>query len=209
MPIRQFLKTKSSNIDPFEGKGHTRRNQYKLIRLSYSLEFRSKKRKQVDEPSTPPPPPPPNLYSLKLFDRTVDLSKFDDHSPLYSLCRAWVRNPSLKSGEDDSEEGATIEHSIDATNVDEIDEDNAIHRLPDPLPASRDLRLPENPIKPSSTAEQIDFAINSRTEEDVQTLLEQNRQRWKGVRRDWIKSASENEARYKDSLDLIKSMYEK
>lgn len=29
---------------------------------------------------------------MKLFDRSVDLAQFDEDSPLYPICRAWIRN---------------------------------------------------------------------------------------------------------------------
>ena len=29
---------------------------------------------------------------MKLFDRSVDLAQFDEDSPLYPICRAWMRN---------------------------------------------------------------------------------------------------------------------
>ena len=29
---------------------------------------------------------------MKLFDRSVDLAQFDDSTPLYPVCRAWMKN---------------------------------------------------------------------------------------------------------------------
>ncbi|MGH0182744.1 UNVERIFIED_CONTAM: hypothetical protein FKN15_010379 [Acipenser sinensis] len=34
----------------------------------------------------------PNAYIIKLFDRSVDLAQFSDSTPLYPICRAWMRN---------------------------------------------------------------------------------------------------------------------
>jgi hypothetical protein len=31
-------------------------------------------------------------YIMKLFDRSVNLAKFDEETPLYPLCRAWMKN---------------------------------------------------------------------------------------------------------------------
>ena len=31
-------------------------------------------------------------YIMKLFDRSVNLAKFDEETPLYPLCRAWMQN---------------------------------------------------------------------------------------------------------------------
>lgn len=33
-----------------------------------------------------------DTYVMKLFDRSVDLAQFDETTPLYPICRAWMRN---------------------------------------------------------------------------------------------------------------------
>ena len=33
-----------------------------------------------------------DTYVMKLFDRSVDLAQFDESSPLYPICRAWMKN---------------------------------------------------------------------------------------------------------------------
>lgn len=33
-----------------------------------------------------------DTYIMKLFDRSVDLAIFDEDSPLYPICRAWLKN---------------------------------------------------------------------------------------------------------------------
>lgn len=35
---------------------------------------------------------PQASYIMKLFDRSVNLAKFDEETPLYPLCRAWMKN---------------------------------------------------------------------------------------------------------------------
>jgi hypothetical protein len=32
---------------------------------------------------------------MKLFDRSVDLAQFENETPLYPICRAWMRNQPL------------------------------------------------------------------------------------------------------------------
>lgn len=40
-----------------------------------------------------------HTYVMKLFDRSVDLAQFQEDTPLYPICRAWManqpRNPNL------------------------------------------------------------------------------------------------------------------
>ena len=33
-----------------------------------------------------------DTYIIKLFDRSVDLARFSEDTPLYPVCRAWMRN---------------------------------------------------------------------------------------------------------------------
>ena len=33
-----------------------------------------------------------NSYVLKLYDRSVNLAKFSPDTPLYPVCRAWIKN---------------------------------------------------------------------------------------------------------------------
>ncbi|OCT55361.1 hypothetical protein XELAEV_18002716mg [Xenopus laevis] len=41
---------------------------------------------------TSPPPPPTDTFIIRLFDRSVDLAQFSEETPLYPVCRAWLRN---------------------------------------------------------------------------------------------------------------------
>lgn len=33
-----------------------------------------------------------DTYVMKLFDRSVDLAQFNENTPLYPICRAWIKN---------------------------------------------------------------------------------------------------------------------
>lgn len=38
-----------------------------------------------------------DAYIIKLFDRSVDLAQFNTSTPLYPICRSWMRNnPSVR-----------------------------------------------------------------------------------------------------------------
>uniref|UniRef100_A0A672UPJ9 Lin-37 DREAM MuvB core complex component n=2 Tax=Strigops habroptila TaxID=2489341 RepID=A0A672UPJ9_STRHB len=51
---------------------------------------RRKKRREAEE--GPDPVQRPNTYVIKLFDRSVELGQFPEGTPLYPVCRAWMRN---------------------------------------------------------------------------------------------------------------------
>ena len=49
---------------------------------------------------TLPTRPTLDTYVIKLFDRSVDLAQFSENTPLYPICRAWMRNsPTVRERE--------------------------------------------------------------------------------------------------------------
>ena len=41
-------------------------------------------------------------FIIKLFDRSVDLTKFNEDMPLYPICRSWMNNNPLKNTKNSS-----------------------------------------------------------------------------------------------------------
>ena len=67
-----------------------------LIALEISL-WGWRSRYGAGDPPFPSQPPnlwgrPTDTYVIKLFDRSVDLGQFSEGTPLYPVCRAWMRN---------------------------------------------------------------------------------------------------------------------
>ncbi|XP_052511400.1 protein lin-37 homolog isoform X3 [Budorcas taxicolor] len=61
---------------------------------------RRKKRREMDEGLAEGGPQRSNTYVIKLFDRSVDLAQFSENTPLYPICRAWMRNsPTVRERE--------------------------------------------------------------------------------------------------------------
>lgn len=53
-----------------------------------------------DDIHTPPTLTTLDSYVIKLFDRSVDLAQFSENTPLYPICRAWMRNsPTVRERE--------------------------------------------------------------------------------------------------------------
>lgn len=44
------------------------------------------------DPSPPPQPTVQHSFIMKLFDRCVDLAKYNENTALYPICRAWMLN---------------------------------------------------------------------------------------------------------------------
>lgn len=61
---------------------------------------RRKKRREMDDGLAEGGPQRSNTYVIKLFDRSVDLAQFSENTPLYPICRAWMRNsPTVREQE--------------------------------------------------------------------------------------------------------------
>ncbi|XP_051018769.1 protein lin-37 homolog [Acomys russatus] len=61
---------------------------------------RRKRRREMDDGLAEGGPQRSNTYVIKLFDRSVDLAQFSESTPLYPICRAWMRNsPSVRERE--------------------------------------------------------------------------------------------------------------
>lgn len=51
-----------------------------------------KPHKTIKQSRNEPVGPQPASYIMKLFDRSVNLAQFEEDTPLYPLCRAWMKN---------------------------------------------------------------------------------------------------------------------
>lgn len=49
-------------------------------------------------------------YIMKLFDRSVDLAQFDEDSPLYPICRSWLKNRPYDRDTMDKDKSSSPEH---------------------------------------------------------------------------------------------------
>ncbi|XP_069796113.1 protein lin-37 homolog isoform X3 [Narcine bancroftii] len=126
---------------------------------------RRKKRKEMEDGGCEGALQRPNAYTMKLFDRSVDLAQFAEGAPLYPICRAWMRNkPSLREGD---------------------------HSLTPHLPTA-----PEDEEGRSAAP-------------GVPTLLYHHMERWKKIRQRWRDSSHRNQHRYRESMKILKEMFER
>ncbi|XP_050411962.1 protein lin-37 homolog [Patella vulgata] len=177
-----------------------------------SLSKSNRKRKRKDDLGSLGSGQPHHTYVMKLFDRSVDLALFDENTPLYPVCRSWIRNdpqnkniqpaplpkspspvPDIKPGDDD-----------------EIDRYPDVHELPPPIKQEvsdiyMDMRIPSPVPQPR---EHIDIHSSGEAPPPEQLLLN-HMARWKETRYKWRTSAFSNEMRYADSMIILKGMYER
>ncbi|XP_013407765.1 protein lin-37 homolog [Lingula anatina] len=154
-----------------------------------------------------------HTYVMKLFDRSVDLAQFTENTPLYPVCRAWIRNQphnrelGIKRLETPEPEELSDEEEAEGP--------KNVYRLPAPLgPVKRepghafmhtDLRVP-------SPVPQPDLPLDVHADQDqappAEQLLLNHMVRWKEIRQKWKVQSIVNEARYAESLHVIKDIYD-
>lgn len=149
---------------------------------------------------------------IKLFDRSVDLAQFSENTPLYPICRAWMRNsPSVREHErspssplpplPEDEEGSEVTNS----------KSRDIYKLPPPTApgppgdACRS-RIP-SPLQPETQGTPDDEP--SEPEPSPSTLIYRNMQRWKRIRQRWKEASHRNQLRYSESMKILREMYER
>ncbi|XP_059824441.1 protein lin-37 homolog [Hypanus sabinus] len=174
---------------------------------------RRKRRKEMDDGGCEGALQRPNAYTMKLFDRSVDLAQFTEDTPLYPICRAWMRNnPSHREGarSPSPQPPPTLEDE-------EVAELNGkgqdVYKMP--LPTARSasaggntlsLRIP-SPLP--STEKPLDINMSRFSAPGVPTLLYNHMERWKKIRQRWKESSHRNQHRYMDSMRILKEMFER
>ncbi|XP_072324959.1 protein lin-37 homolog isoform X2 [Scyliorhinus torazame] len=155
-----------------------------------------------------------DAYTMKLFDRSVDLAQFNENTPLYPICRAWMRNnPTLREGArtPSPQPPAALEDDEVADLMNGKSQD--IYKMPVPTPCS--LNTPEHPVSlriPSplpSTEKALDINMSRSNAPGVPTLLYNHMDRWKKIRQRWKESSHRNQHRYTESMKILKEMFER
>ncbi|XP_061572578.1 protein lin-37 homolog [Cololabis saira] len=171
-------------------------------------QHRRKKRKDMDEGIPETNQHKQNAYIIKLFDRSVDLAQFNTSTPLYPICRAWMRNnPSVRepAASPSSPHSMTEEEVTDMMNG----KSQYVYRLPPPVSCPVilsgepiNLRIPqtEKPTK-SSVTKLTDVAVSG-------SLISDHMERWKKIRQKWKECSNKNQLRYSESIKILKEMKE-
>ncbi|XP_049884884.1 protein lin-37 homolog [Pectinophora gossypiella] len=142
------------------------------------------------------PSPVRQPYVLKLFDRSVDLSQFDEESPLYPICRAWIANqPKMNY------------NTFSKTKFREPEptEDSVVLPGPEGPPVSRIPKL--LPEQEARNKNNINLNYREAPPPSREALLAQHSRRWAGVRQAWMEQASAVEARYEASQQLLNKIH--
>ncbi|XP_075763092.1 protein lin-37 homolog isoform X1 [Pelodiscus sinensis] len=175
---------------------------------------RRKKRKETDDSLTEGSQQRQNTYIIKLFDRSVDLAQFAESTPLYPICRAWMRNsPAVRERErspspplpalPEDEEGA---EGLNGKSQD-------VYKLPPPCAGPESAggevvstRIP-SPLPPEEGGPRLDTPAGPLP--SMSSLIYRNMERWKKTRQRWKEASHRNQLRYAESMKILKEMYER
>ncbi|CAH1106204.1 unnamed protein product [Psylliodes chrysocephalus] len=160
----------------------------------------SRKRKVENMPT-----PYHHTYVMKLFDRSVDLARFEEDTPLYPICRAWMQNqprnpqPIIKRRLSSPEpvNNSWTENSL--SEISRLPSPSRPHitRIPSPLPEHK-----QNKDSINLNYEECPPILKS-------SLLQMHMQRWTKVKKKWVNTAFQNELRYSRSTQILDTIYNK
>ncbi|KAG8143285.1 hypothetical protein E2320_000530 [Naja naja] len=164
-----------------------------------------------------------DTYIIKLFDRSVDLAQFSENTPLYPICRAWMRNSPMVREQERSPSPNLPTLLEDEEGVEVLNgKIQDVYKLPSPIPCQTNpagepinLRIPFPPASEEETkvaAEMVRPSCKLRTSEAVpsmSTLIYKNMERWKKIRQRWKEASQKNQLRYAESMKILKEMYER
>ncbi|XP_029360129.1 protein lin-37 homolog isoform X1 [Echeneis naucrates] len=169
-------------------------------------QHRRKKRKEMEEGLPEGNQQKQNAYIIKLFDRSVDLAQFNTNTPLYPICRAWMRNnPSVR----EPAVSPSPPHNMVEEEVTDMINGKAqnVYRLPPPstCPVSTsgepiNLRIPHTE-KSSPTKLTDSLPVSG-------SLICDHMERWKKIRQKWKECSNKNQLRYSESIKVLKEMKE-
>ncbi|XP_076460117.1 protein lin-37 homolog [Babylonia areolata] len=169
---------------------------------------KSRKRKRKEDSNDYQSGPQQQTFVMKLFDRSVDLAQFDENSPLYPICRAWIQNQPGNRTLHKRERTPTPEPPEPSTSQDDETFPD-VHRMPTPVKdefTDCGCRIPVPLPRP------VDM-LNIHQDPDLcpppEHLLLDHMVRWKQIRNLWREASATNEMRYARSMHLLQDMFER
>ncbi|XP_076549375.1 myb-interacting protein 40 isoform X2 [Osmia lignaria lignaria] len=183
-------------------------NMYRSKSLSFQQQRKVRRRRQVQVDTAFH-----HTYVMKLFDRSVDLAQFQEDTPLYPICRAWMANqprnpnlvPKVRSPSPEIVNEVNISNNILDTNGEVRD----VYYLPPPLPCEEAIPKNRIPSPISRPKEELCLDYDGQTLVSRETLLREHRVHWNAVRKKWYQQAHKNEQRFAQSAHILNTIYKR
>ncbi|KAL1401966.1 hypothetical protein pipiens_006290 [Culex pipiens pipiens] len=143
-----------------------------------------------------------STFIMKLFDRSVDLARFPEATPLYPVCRAWMQNAPRVARRDERERESDPEPRelqadvLERYNRKELDQ---IEKMPGPAESELEAFVREERF-----AERGEV-MGTGEEEGLgrEELLKGHKERWSGIKRRWVGHRRNYLGKYQQSFDLL------
>lgn len=148
---------------------------------------------------------------MKLFDRSVDLAKYNENSPLYPICRDWMINQprnrrlqqkKLPTPQKQRKSNEILLERIKNGELVDVTE----------MPASLDIEITRVPsLLPFQNNESLDTKQFDKDMKkaplDRDTIMAEHRNRWTQVRKKWIAQAKICEEKFAPSIAVLNAIY--
>ncbi|XP_041675663.1 protein lin-37 homolog [Drosophila eugracilis] len=147
---------------------------------------------------------PGESYVMRLFERSLDLSKYQDGTPLYPICRAWManqpRNPAVAAFQTEGTVPGTKREDNGKEIISKLKsgEMKTLTHLPQPKPT--DLPVIPPRLEFSQEEKKREKALEGASAFD---LLASNVTRWKKVRGHWLRHAYKYDKERYEDIDQI------
>ncbi|XP_058465393.1 protein lin-37 homolog [Malaya genurostris] len=150
-------------------------------------------------------------FIMKLFDRSVDLARFEPESSLYPVCRAWMRNqPRVRLYQETSHRQQLARKHQHMPDIVDHYNRNQIERI-DQMPKPSDSEMEpydfEKPFENGKSS--FDFTGVQKVVPKKEALLKEHKDRWIKIRRRWQSHRQNYLRRYQLSYDLLDAIVKK
>ncbi|KAL0270796.1 UNVERIFIED_CONTAM: hypothetical protein PYX00_008089 [Menopon gallinae] len=157
-----------------------------------------------------------HTFVMKLFDRSVDLAQFEENTPLYPICRAWMANKPRsfinakidkesykKQKREEKREKEKFKTKMDNGLLKDV------YTLPAPLPPEADRSLLE-PNRMQTVTKSKDFKLPAENDKNLPTkdiLLATHIAHWCEVKKMMKAAALRREKRFEASKNMLKRIF--
>ena len=183
-------------------------NMYRTKSLGFQQPRKVRRRRQVQMDTAFH-----HTYVMKLFDRSVDLAQFQEDTPLYPICRAWManqpRNPNIVPKVRSPSPEIVNEINVSNNILDANGEVRDVHYLPPPLPCEEAIPRNRIPSPIPRDKEELNLDYDGQPLKSRETLMREHRVHWNAVRKKWHQQAHKNEQRFVHSANMLNTIFKR
>ncbi|KAL9915217.1 protein lin-37 homolog [Glossina fuscipes] len=151
-------------------------------------------------------------FVMKLFDRSLDLSKYSEQTPLYPICRAWManqpRNPSIRSFREKQSPAPPERKDNCGEILSQLKSGELKEVISMPKPKKADIpKIPPQNLSAKSTEIEEFAKVNDKLKDASQEeLLVYHLSNWKQIKRGWQKHTRHYQQRNDMNFLIIKEL---